>query len=357
MKTVITTVGTSILTNRDKRPWAGWRFGSDLPDKNSIMDWLKQAEPRRISAEIHTWYRLGILENAGDTQVILIHSQTRDGRFCAERLQEYAEYKKLKTQILQVNELSYTDSTTFNRGLSRLVRVLAETIRSARQQGEVLIAATGGFKSEIAVSNLIGTLLGTPVYYIYEQFEELIKIEPIPIALAPDCLRTGYGKALLQRLSQDDCVKYSDVESLLKADGKLELLIESSEIDGEEFVCLNMLGEFAAQLLEIPPIDWPSTCGILPQEKIKLEGTDHHRPKGWKNIVDKISQSQFTKLIRYDGTVGNNKGFHAAKDNSQDLYAVLNDGTYILPLRIETTAKTGEQRRLVLDHLRQKIRL
>ncbi|MFQ3630224.1 hypothetical protein [Roseiflexus sp.] len=61
--------------------------------------------------------------------MVLVHSQTPDGRFCAEWLQAYAERKGLHVEIRQVNELSDADAETFNRGLSRLVRVLAEAIR------------------------------------------------------------------------------------------------------------------------------------------------------------------------------------------------------------------------------------
>lgn len=355
MRTIITTIGTSILTNRDQRPWAGWRFGSSFPETKEMTNWLKDADPRRISAETHTWDRLGILEEPTDIQVILIHSQTIDGQFCAERLKEYAEQKGLKTNVVQIRELSYADAITFNRGLSRLVRVLAETIRSYKQHGEVIIAATGGFKAEIAVSNLVGTLLGTPVYYIYEQFEQLIKIEPIPITLAPDWLREGSGKALLQKFAKDACLKRHEIDSLLKADGKLELLIESTEIEGEEIICPNILGELATQILQTPVVDWPSTCDILPEEKIKLQDKAHHRPKDWENIVNTLSRSRFIGLIRYDAKAGTKKGLYPVHDSVSDLYAVINDGTDVLGLRIETTAENIDQRRLVMDHLRQKV--
>ena len=135
-------------------------------------------------------------------------------------------------------KLSYSDSTKFNRGLGKLVRLLSEIIRSERTRGEVSIAATGGFKAEIAVANLVGALLGTPVYYIYEQFEQLIKLEPIPITLAPVWLCEGSGKSLLNRLSKDDCFNKKEIDSLLKSDNRLEMLLDSEEIESEGTDCL-----------------------------------------------------------------------------------------------------------------------
>jgi hypothetical protein len=220
------------------------------------------------------------------------------------------------------------------------------------------IAATGGFKAEIAIANLVGALLGAPVYYIYEQFNQLIKLEPIPIILAPAWLREGAGKALLHKLaSEGDCLSRQEVESLLKADGRLEMLLESVEEDGTEIVCANVLGEFAAQVLETPPIDWPPACDTLPEHKVKLEGAAHHRPRGWEGIVSRLARSRLVRLIHYDSTAGRQPGIRPVKDNATDLHVVIAGENALLGLRVETTAESAEQRRLVLDHLRQQVHL
>jgi putative CRISPR-associated protein (TIGR02619 family) len=127
MRTIITTVGTSLLTNRDDRPWR-WRFGAPFPPEQTIAKWLPTAHPTAISAETHTWYRLGTFESGPTTQIVLIHSATSDGQFCAEQLRQYAESKSLKAECRQVKDLSYADADTFNRGLGQLVRVIAEAI-------------------------------------------------------------------------------------------------------------------------------------------------------------------------------------------------------------------------------------
>lgn len=361
MRTIITTVGTSLLTNRDDRPWR-WRFGDPFPAAQDIAQWLPTAHPTAISAETHTWYRLGTFESGPTAQIVLIHSATPDGQFCAEQLRQYAESKSLKAECRQVNDLSYADADTFNRGLGQLVRVIAEAIHQYRRtpQSDVVIAATGGFKAEIAIANLVGTLLGVPVCYIYQQFEQLVTIEPLPISLAPEFLKFGAGKAFLQTLVHQDCCR-QNIDSFLKQDRRLELLIDSADEQGDEQpdapVCLNLLGELAAQLLDAPAPDWPPTCDTLPDDKIKLENAAHHRPTGWQEVVNRLARSQFVRQIRYDGTAGNQKGLFPATDSAVDFWVVLNDGTYLLPLRVETTAETSSQRRLVMTHLKPKVRL
>jgi len=355
MRTVITTVGTSLLTNRDGRPWGGWRFGQPLPDAEIVRQWLLTADPVRASAEIHTWHKLGMFVEAEQERVVLVHSQTTDGAFCAARLAEYAVGRGVEAQVRQVQELSYADPATFNRGLGRLVRLLTEAIREGRRGGEVAIAATGGFKAEIAVANLVGTLLGAPVYYIYEQFAELVKLEPLPVSLEPEWLRQGAGSKLLRKLSAERCVPREEVASLLKADGRLELLLETVESDGRELVALNVLGELAAQLVENPFPQWPPACAEHPTKKIQLQARGHHRPAGWEGAVQRLAASPFVKRIRYDGKAGSQPGIRPAGDNASDLYVVLKDESVVLPLRVETTAENPEQRRLVLDHLRKSL--
>ncbi len=202
MRTIITTVGTSLLTNRsDDRPWKGWnRNSGEYPQPEIVAEWVKTADPRKISAETHTWYKLGALENQKGVKerVVLIHSQTEDGKYCAERLEDYAK----------------------KNGLN---------------------------------------------------------------------------------------------------------------------------------------VEWPSPCNTNPADKNKLEAAEHHRPKNWEKIVNDLSQSGYVRLIRYDKAGGNQKGIREANDNVTDLYVVIDDGTYVLSLRIETTAEKAGQRRLVLDHLRNKI--
>ncbi len=357
MRTIITTVGTSLLTNsRDDRPWAGWRFGEKFPEPTGVLPWLTTAPPERASAEIHTWAKLGILTEPNGEKVLLVHSHTPDGQYCAERLKEYARQNKLQAESRQVHELNYTDADTFNRGLGQLVRVLAEEIRSGHTSGEVAIAATGGFKAEIAIANLIGALLGAPVYYIYEQFKQLIKLEPLPISLAPDWLREGSGKALLRKIAGGECLPRSEVAGLLKADGRLEMLLESAEEGGKEIVCGNLLGEIAAQLLEAPGVDWPPSCDTSPEKKIKLQES-HHRPHGWEQVVNRLARSAFVRLVYYDKSAGSQKGIRLAKENEADLQVVITGEGPPLGLRVETTAESLEQRRLVFDHLRQQLNL
>ena len=54
MRTVITTVGTSLLTNRrDDRPWKDRNRNDPYPDADTVGQWMQTANPVAISAETH----------------------------------------------------------------------------------------------------------------------------------------------------------------------------------------------------------------------------------------------------------------------------------------------------------------
>jgi putative CRISPR-associated protein (TIGR02619 family) len=296
-----------------------------------------------------------MFEFSEDWLVKLVHSQTPDGLFCAQCLNSFAAGKGISSHTVQVNELTYSDSATFNRGLGRMVRVLAEEIRSGRQAGEVSIAATGGFKAEIAVANLVGALLGVPVYYIYEQFKQLIRIEPVPIVLAPGWLKEGPGRALLEKISEKSCLPSAEVSSLVKADGRLEMLVEMEEVEGREYVCANVLGELAAQVLASPNVDWPQPCDDEPEKKVILEGTEHHRPKGWEKVIKILSGSVYVKRINYEENANKSKNdLRPAPGSVSDILVSIFDGKDSLGLRVQTTAQSLEQRRQVFNLLKRK---
>lgn len=350
-RTILTIVGTSLLTNGE-RPWT-WRHKQPLPDVGTMDKWLGQADPIKASAETHTWYRLGLFDANDKIEVVLIHSQTPDGQFCAERLVTAASARGMKARPRQVDGLDYSDGQKFNRGLRQLARVIGEEIKKGRAAGGVELAATGGFKAEIAIANLVGAVSDTPVHYIYQEFSSIVTIDPIPVALRADWIGDGAGRKLLEAFeSTIDVIPTRDIESLLKHDERLLTLVE---VNGNE-AALTLLGELALRLLESPHDSWPPATEISPDDKKRLDSAAHHRPHDWKQIVDTISESRYVTSIRHEGAVAGSD-FREAPDNPADLiHRIEGDGSPPLTLRISTTATTSAQRRLVQQLLRKELK-
>jgi putative CRISPR-associated protein (TIGR02619 family) len=167
MRTIIATVGTSLLTNAER---AG--------KQNDLQIYLRFTEPEKASAETNSLSRL---LQPGD-KIVFLHSQTEEGRRAAEALATFYKNSGYTAELREVADLQYRESRFKMRGLRSLVAEMVSCVRDERAAGrEVLINATGGFKAEIAYATLVGLLFDVPVYYIHEAFKEIIELPPTPI--------------------------------------------------------------------------------------------------------------------------------------------------------------------------------
>lgn len=172
MRTILTTVGTSLLGNYRRV------HKQESPTEDQLFFFLREATPESASAETNSLSRL--LQE--DDRIVFLHSQTSEGTLCAQALRRHYESRGLSAEAREVPDLTYTESRFKMRGLRALVATLISLIREARHnEREVLINATGGFKAEIAYATVVGLLFDVPVYYIHEAFHDIIEMPPAPI--------------------------------------------------------------------------------------------------------------------------------------------------------------------------------
>jgi len=173
MRIILVTVGTSLITNAQKA------LGRQELNEQEIANYLRHTDPKRASAETNSLSRL--LEE-GD-KLVFMHSQTEEGRFCAEALRRHYENEGYRGEVCEIPDLTYTESRFKMRGLRSLVATMVGRIRRGRKEEyRIIINATGGFKAEIAYATLIGLLFDVPVYYIHEAFRDIIQMPPTPIS-------------------------------------------------------------------------------------------------------------------------------------------------------------------------------
>jgi len=168
MRTIIATVGTSLLTKAE-------RDGKS----DDLQVYLRFTDPEKASAETNS---LSHLLKEGD-RIVFLRSQTKEGERAAEALATFYRNSGYSAEVVEVPDLQYRESRFKMRGLRALVARLIEIVQHERKQDrEVLINATGGFKAEIAYATLVGLLFDVPVYYIHEVFREIIELPPTPIS-------------------------------------------------------------------------------------------------------------------------------------------------------------------------------
>ncbi|MDZ7378440.1 MAG: putative CRISPR-associated protein [candidate division KSB1 bacterium] len=172
MRTVLATVGTSLLSNARRA------LRVEHPGTYDLANYLRHTDATRASAETNSLSRL--LQDRD--RVIFLSSQTPEGRQCAEALVRYYTQAGYETSMVEVPDLTYTESRFKMRGLRSLVATLIAQLRREQAQARrVLINSTGGFKAEIAYATLVGLLFDVPVYYMHEAFHDIIAMPPTPI--------------------------------------------------------------------------------------------------------------------------------------------------------------------------------
>jgi putative CRISPR-associated protein (TIGR02619 family) len=172
MRTILVTVGTSLISNAK-------REGSSA-NRADLLHVLATTDAAKCCAETHGLARMGLKP---EDRLVFVHSDTEEGERCAEALCAYYGNRGRQARRAKVPGLTYDAKAVGRKGLRSMVSVLTELIRAERREGrQVELNATGGFKAETAAATLVGLLLKAPVYYVYEKYEEAVKLPALPVS-------------------------------------------------------------------------------------------------------------------------------------------------------------------------------
>jgi len=172
MRTIISTVGTSLMTNAARRG-----LGSD-PGEAELVSALANTPAAEACAESNALEKLGA--GKGD-RLVFLHSATREGELCARALKAHYNGIAADVEVRPVVHLSYEHTSFKQRGIKQLVDELAAVIqREQRAHREIIVNATGGFKAEIAYATLVGLLFKVPVVYVHERFDDIVELPVVP---------------------------------------------------------------------------------------------------------------------------------------------------------------------------------
>ena len=349
---LITTVGTSLLTNRDERPWtwSHWKKEEPLPDPAVVDDWLATADPIKVSAEMNTLHRreIGITD-----RISFLHSDTPEGKYCSDRLGTYYEKKCREVRQCVLRALSYQDKSFAQRGLKSLISVTLQEIRFARDHNLIpIFCATGGFKAEIAFLNLLGALLNIEVYYIHELHREEVQLPRLPLTWNTDYVLQHQD---FFEWIKEELRKTQEVESWLNASPELQPLVTNIDIDGNSYTDLSAAGEllYEAAKASRPSAMWPEHSDNSPEQKYGLSEVAHHRPNGWKQFVDKICRIDCVSYVRYNEDAYGGTYVKVLNGEKGTIGVRFGPTGNDLPLQVDTTARGKEQTDLVAAHIRK----
>lgn len=241
---------------------------------------------RDLSAELHSLARMGV--NAKDT-VVLFSSETPDGQACAWAVKRYLEVARpgIHCRVELISGLQVTDDFRFRTAgvLNFTQAVLRELDRYG--VGQCVLNPTGGFKSLVPYTVLIGMLKGVPAQYIFEQSSSLIPLPMMPVEFARSRLEPI--RPLLERIQDETAIPRADLEAALPYEERqaLDALFEDL---GQGQVSLSPVGFLIWEELERPTALVPFLSRRALEDLLKVRGIEGCKPDDYLVRVARIRE-------------------------------------------------------------------
>jgi putative CRISPR-associated protein (TIGR02619 family) len=205
MKLIISTCGTSVLTNLTDPAarslvslYANHKTQDDISvdDRKKLVDLIDSARTKLSAADVIATKRAsaelnGILSLAGGRTPldsrdvhVLIHTDTWLGNAAAELIESKLKSYGVTPQLERVASLNTGSRADFDDGLRNLVAWAHEAIPGYRaSQYRVLFNLVGGFKSVQGFMQTLGMFYADEIVYIFETGGELLRIPRLPVDL------------------------------------------------------------------------------------------------------------------------------------------------------------------------------
>lgn len=305
MKTFICTCGTSIISksgiNIDRfknRPLSDSKnFESDIETVRECVfeKLLKLKLPDDIndtSAEIKSLMKMGIKY---DDRVILISTDTIDGKLCAELVRDFLHEKRIlninQIEIKVISGLQALDGCKFEKeGLKNLLSYLINL-----EYENIVLNPTGGYKSVVPYISLIGMLFNKPIQYVHEDSQDVITLTNIPIKLDENLLFKIEDK--LRKIENETAISIDEWKKDLDFyDRRFDCFIE---IHGNE-VTLSGIGIlFWERFKQDFPKDLvrDNTPPNVKSNKLRNLGISHHGINRILSISNRLVESPYVKSV------------------------------------------------------------
>ena len=364
---LICTVGTSLLTNRNRENFKELQKYIEKKNVQGVVESLLEIDSsqRGCGAEINSINSLIKKGEIGKRNwCIFLVSDSPEGEFVGSVLERYFDSSKNRlrfenTDTVVIKGLTDTDINRFRSvGLRNLVK---ETGKIAKKYGasKILINATGGYKAQISFAGMIGQALGIPVAYMHERFNECIILPPQPVNLDMNFwLQYGEDFFALNNGTSERESYY------LNKDVRFGPLIESIDIDGEILTSLTATGQlfhetFSVNFLQREEEFLPEKCKIIPEnKKVRYEDSNSGKHKGLKEFIGKIIKEPFVVSVAssyYNRDLSKKITFRiSSKCNQNQIEGVYSSFGKTTNVFITTTSESENQRKACCNYLLQK---
>jgi putative CRISPR-associated protein (TIGR02619 family) len=341
MPVYLCTCGTSAAKKLFGQPtpfnatWVAERGGVEAAAK-AIHDTFRTARmddevalKRDLSAEIHSLARMGV--NDKDT-VVLFSSETADGQACAGAVKRYLEQARpgIVCRVEVVAGLQVTDAQAFRtQGVLNFTKAVLDTI-DANGAGQCVLNPTGGFKSLVPYTVLIGMLRGVPAKYIFEQSSALIPLPMMPVEFARSRLEPL--RPLLERIQNETAIPRAELDKALPQVLEERALLEALFEDvGLGQVSLSPVGFLVWEELSRPTALVPFLSRRALDDLLKIRATEGTAPDDY---IARVARSPEQLAVGKHESWSNGLFWLKRGEHTHDRYPVSVEGWRLLVWRI-----------------------
>ena len=228
MRTIICTTGTSIANGcpqqkywqRTASSWNddGEALRAEIRGRLDGLDLSSKEGRTAASAEINSLNRLGV---APDDTMVLLATDTVDGRICAEEvgrvLVRIFKLSEGNVRIERVPGLQVRDSVRLQKeGLPNLIEIALKYIEDPQRRygGEIILNPTGGFKGAVPFLGILGMLFRLRTVYVFEFSDALVRLPPLPVSF--DLHLFERAEAALEAMDRETAISLDRFYSLVQ---------------------------------------------------------------------------------------------------------------------------------------------
>ena len=385
MTLVITPVGTSLFTNgletntnigtgfqhiKSSRATAPAHNARRINQLRKGCEAFIRNEKSAASAELQS---IAKIQNTlqTDIKVRLIASDTVASKLAAEIISGNVAGSILGHQITVefdqnqdvIEGLQVDNRKDFlKKGMINLIdRIQQINSPLAANDESLAINITGGYGATLPYLTIYAQLKNVPLYYNFEDSNELIDIPPSPLSIDWDKIDPYFD--VLERIESGDALgKWAAFEkNNYVAVEKLGTFIWVDKRDNSAY--LSPLGEvFWDECLKRKHnVPFPDPVTIPPDEIAAIsDGISqeaHRRPRGWERVVESLCENAYVEYVRYDAQAHGGQILKMFDDGENGHIGVRYEkGGEKLPLRVETTARGASQTELVIGFIKRQLK-
>ncbi|MGC9000057.1 putative CRISPR-associated protein [Caldisericum sp.] len=229
-------------------------FNSDYSNAYEyIKKWLEKKDLFEVSAELNTLLRMKPPPSKENDIVVLFPTFTYSGVLCAKILSDNLKSYVSNVEVVFTEGLkSAKDAASFTKdGLSNFLSNMVECIDRYEENCEIKILVSGGYKSLVPYSTLIGILKKKDIFYIYEDSNELMNLPSLPIGIDISIFEPYYP--ILRNIENSSTKGYEAyVEKLPK---EIKNLIEKNDDQYQFKPALSFLVKLYKNIVNKSPLE------------------------------------------------------------------------------------------------------